>query len=54
MQKKALEDIEQNNSIISRYSEGRVADISNIGCEKKKAAVTCGFLIEFWKNEIII
>lgn len=47
---KPLEDIAQNDSIISRYIKGRVADVVNIGCERKKSSVKYGFLIESWKE----
>lgn len=45
-----MEDIAQNNSIISRYIKVRVADVLNIGCERKKSSVTYGFLIEYEKE----
>lgn len=45
-----MEDIAQNNSIISSYIKGRVADVSNIGCERKKSSVKYGFLIEYYKE----
>lgn len=46
-----MENIEQKNSIISRYFKGRVVDILNIGCKKKESSM---ILIEYQRNGVVI
>lgn len=51
---KTLEDIEQKNSIVSKYFKGRVEEISNIGYEEKESNMMHMFLIESWRNGDVI
>lgn len=49
-----MEDIEQKNSIVSKYFKGRVEEISNIGYEEKESNMMHMFLIESWRNGDVI